>query len=358
LRAVVLNANKSLVIEDRATTELDEDKCRISLHATGVCSSDISRSCENGAYNYPLVMGHEMAGNILQTGSKVEVTYQPGDRVAVFPLLPCFDCEPCHRHKYAQCLNYNYLGSRSDGGYAENIDVSPWNLIAIPDGVTMDDAALTEPTAVVVHSADLLEIEANSKILIIGAGFLGLLALQIFRNSSPDAHVTILDRNPHKLEIARKLGGDTLLIDGPWGMVQHAENLDGQFDRVLEATGSTRGYSSALQMCARGGVVVWMGNISGDLEITQSAVSQILRRELTIKGAWNSTYDSSGPSDWTSAIELMDNGLKPSGLVSHFIALEDLPDALIALYENKLNPKGNSPVKYLVQHQRRSQRIG
>ena len=358
MRAIVLNANKSLALEDRASTKLDEDKCRIDLQATGVCSSDISRSCENGAYHYPLIMGHEMAGKILQIGGKAEVSYQSGDRVAIFPLLPCFDCEPCHRHMYAQCLNYNYLGSRSDGGYAEYVDVSPWNLISVPDGVAMDDAALTEPTAVVTHSAELLEITAKSKILIIGAGFLGLLALQIFMIYFPDAEVTILDRNPHKLEIAKKLGGAPLLIDGAGDFGWHTKNLDGQFDRVLEATGTTQGYSSALKMCARGGVVVWMGNISGDLELSRSDVNQILRRELTIKGSWNSTYDGSEPSDWTRAIELMDNGLKPSGLVSHFIALEDLPDALIALYENKLNPSGNSPVKYLVQHRRWSQGFG
>jgi L-iditol 2-dehydrogenase len=348
LRAAVLKANRILVVEDRAETELDPEKCRVEIHATGVCSSDISRSCENGAYNYPLVMGHEMAGTVVEVGDKVAGEQQVGDRVAIFPLMPCFECQSCARQMYAQCIAYDYLGSRSDGGYAERLDVMPWNLLAVPDAVSLDDAALTEPTAVVAHSVQLLDVVANSNLLIIGAGFLGLLALQVIKASGVDARITLIDRNAHKLEIARKLGGQVMLATDASEMTALARNLDGQFDRVLEATGAPLGYNTALQMCDRGGVVVWMGNISGDLEISQSDVSQILRRELTIKGSWNSTYNAAASSDWTWALECMEKGLRPSSLVNKVLGLEELPEALLQLHDNKKNPQGISPVKYMV----------
>ena len=87
MKAVVLKKNKSLVVEDKQLDALNHKKCRIKIHNVGLCSSDIERSFRNGAYFYPLIMGHEISGEISEIGKKVD-NFTIGDRVAVFPLLP------------------------------------------------------------------------------------------------------------------------------------------------------------------------------------------------------------------------------------------------------------------------------
>ena len=186
MKVVILKGNKNLVVEDKPLSDLEDKYCRIKIHNVGLCSSDIERSYGNGAYFYPLIMGHEISGEIYEVGININ-GYSPGDRVAVFPLIPCFNCESCNKEIYAQCHDYSYYGSRTDGGYAEYLDVPEWNLLKLPDNITFQDAALIEPLSVVVHALKrfnmINHIDNNSigNTVIIGAGFLGILAVQILR---------------------------------------------------------------------------------------------------------------------------------------------------------------------------------
>ena len=196
MRSVVLVENGRFTIEHRPDSEPALDECLIRIHAAGICSSDVPRAFNRGAYSYPLVMGHELAGIVEKCGSSVS-TFHPGDRVTVFPLLPCFQCDACAREAYAQCRNYGYYGSRRDGGFAERLAVKTWNLLKVPDTVSLDDAALTEPTAVVVHALGrlgLLDGAAAGELCILGSGFLGLIAVQALKTLSPRIQVSTAER--------------------------------------------------------------------------------------------------------------------------------------------------------------------
>ena len=135
MKAAVLTANKKINIENLVLDSLKSTHCRVKIKNVGICSSDIQRGYGDGAYFYPLVMGHEISGEITEVGAEIS-EFKIGDRVAVFPLLPCFKCKSCTRNTYTQCQNYSYYGSRQHGGYAEYLDVYTWNLLKIPDEVS------------------------------------------------------------------------------------------------------------------------------------------------------------------------------------------------------------------------------
>ena len=211
---VILSANQQLIIENRPLSPLQRDACCVKIINVGVCSSDISRAFSNGAYFYPLVMGHEMAGEIVALGQDV-TQYKIGDKVAVFPLLPCFKCVACQQESYQQCQDYGYYGSRQDGAYTEYLNVKAWNLLPIPNHISLADAALIEPLAVVLHAikrAKLLVEEKPMSIAILGAGFLGLLMACILSKKAPHLRVSLFDRNEFKLQIGKHYAHETWLV--------------------------------------------------------------------------------------------------------------------------------------------------
>ena len=115
---------------------LIKDNVLVKLEYCGICSSDIERVLKTGTYHFPTIPGHEMAGKIVAVND--EDADLLGKRVAIFPMLPCMECEACQKKEYAQCSNYNYFGSRCDGGYAEYLMVPKWNLVFVPEEISSE----------------------------------------------------------------------------------------------------------------------------------------------------------------------------------------------------------------------------
>ena len=351
MKTVNLVANQKLIVEHKSLSKLDNNECRIKLSNTGVCSSDIQRCFESGAYFYPLVMGHEISGEIAAVGKNI-ANYSLGDRVSVFPLLPCFNCEACEREIYAQCYDYSYFGSRTDGGYAEYLDVPEWNLLKLPDDVSFQDAALIEPMSVVVHALKRINLininngNTPASTIVIGAGFLGILAVQNLRMEYPDLELSIIDRNAFKLDIADKYVNKIFCLENGDKWSEFLNNHS--FHNVIEATGSPDTFSRTISLATHGGNILWMGNITGELILPKDLVSTVLRKELSIIGTWNSTYRPQKPDDWKKSLELIQNGVRPSELVTHWISLDELPDTLKKLYDHKRREKAFNSVKVMI----------
>ena len=352
MKAVVLSGNGVLRVEHRAPPTLGDGQCLVSIDASGVCSSDLARAFAGGAYAYPLIMGHEAAGHIVSCGRDVR-GLRPGESVTIFPLLPCWACEACGRKAYPQCVTYDYYGSRRDGAYAECVAVAAWNLLPVPESVSAADAALTEPTAVVLHALGrLAPSSADAEIVVIGAGFLGQLAVALLARQYPRLRVTVLDRHAWKLERARSAGADVVRLADPAAWERYAGTQGGRFSLVLEAAGTPSAFSNSLALAARGGRVAWMGNISDDVTLSRTLVDHIVRREITVLGTWNSTYDGPRPSDWTAALALMSVGFSPAALVDRALGLDDLPEALTLLYNQKMRGAASEVLKVMVEPRR------
>ncbi len=311
MKALVLHAVGDLRYEDIPQPELTPGSVRVRVAFCGVCGSDIPRIFVKGTYHFPTVCGHEFAGTV-EAVAPGAAGFSPGDRVAVFPLLWCGQCAACADQKYVQCEDYDYYGSRRDGAFAEYVVVPPRNLMKVPAGVSLEEAAMTEPAAVARHAlrrvADRLD---GRSVLIFGAGPIGLMAAQWARAMGARA-VALSDPIARKLELARELG---FVTSAP---------ADGA-DVVVDAAGAPPALLAAMRAARRGGAVVLLGNPSGDLTLPAALWSQLMRREVALYGTWNSDYGVAGDrDDWRAALEAMASGrLRLRPLISHTVPLAD-----------------------------------
>ena len=348
MKAAVLKTNKKIVIEEIPISDPNPNECQISIKAAGVCSSDIQRSFKKGAYSYPLVMGHEFSGEVIKLGEDV-TDFAKGDRVAVYPLLPCFKCEACNQKIYAQCKEYDYFGSRRNGAFCQFLNINTWNLVKIPKEVSFKNAAASEPLSVGIHALKRGDFFNNppKNLVIIGAGFIGILTAMIASKLSSDTEITIIDRNQFKLDLLKKLEIETLFIktENHWKTLLKQKR---SFELVIEATGDPSVYQKSIELTKHSGTLVLMGNISGDLKIKKEVVSSILRKEMQIRGAWNSDFNSEKQDDWKMALSVMKEGLNPSELITREVSLEELPIVLEKLYFHKERKEEVQIIKAMV----------
>ena len=329
MRALVLESNGRLRYQTVPDPQPAADEYLLAVRAAGVCSSDIPRAFAHGAYHTPLIMGHEFAGEVVACGEAV-TGIEVGRQMAVFPLLPCFACPACTQQRWVQCRQYDYYGSRRDGGFSQYIAVKAWNLLPLPDGCDVALAALCEPLAVCLHTLKAIPKEVTGRLGIIGAGFMGLCLAHLARQSGCFAEICLLDRNQFKLDKAVAFGWQTVLLaEGERPPLE-------PFDVVIEASGAVATYQLSLALADHGAHLIWLGNIAGDWRLRQQEVSAILRREITIHGVWNSTYQPHGlPSDWTEALDIIRSAAWLPGLVSHWPGLDEGPAVLAALHHIK-----------------------
>ena len=163
MKAYVLNKIGDLSYQDVPKPELKKDWALIKVKAAGICSSDIPRIYERGTYHFPTIPGHEFAGDVVKVNGE-KYTDIVGKRVSVFPLIPCGKCSQCKKKMYEMCENYDYIGSRRNGGFAEYVEVPVWNLIELGENISYESAALMEPLSVALHAIRKANISKNNSI--------------------------------------------------------------------------------------------------------------------------------------------------------------------------------------------------
>ena len=322
MKALVLKKNAQLAYEEVAEPKKsDETSYLIKIIASGICGSDISRAFHGAAYHYPLIMGHEFSGIIQEAfpGSH----YKPGDRVAVYPLLPCRHCDACRMGRYNQCRDYSYFGSRIDGGFSEFIYVPEFNLVPVPPHLDIVYAAMTEPCAVALHGVRKLTVSGGETAVVYGAGTIGNLAAQWLRLRGCDRTI-LIDIKETQLGIAEDMEF-TVINSRQTDPVKQIYNITkGKgADLVVEACGLPVTYRQAVQSAGSHKEIVFMGNLNGELRIPEAESSDILRKELTIFGTWNSNILPRGQDDWSTSLRFMDKKILLSPLISHRPALRE-----------------------------------
>lgn len=326
MKAYVLHGINDLRYDDIEMPQLpSEDWAIIKVKAAGICSSDIARVFTKGTYHFPTIPGHEFAGEVYTVGNS-SYNYLIGKKVGIFPLIPCKECEQCKNRHYEMCSNYDYLGSRRDGGFAEFVAVPIWNLILLPDNISYSSAAMLEPLAVGIHAVKLGEINKDSETAIIGTGMIGISAAQCIK-SLATKNVTVIGRNEAKKDIVERCGLG-------YEICKVKEDMK-QYDVIIEAVGSTSAIEMAITGAKPGGTIIFMGNPTGDITLKQDIYWKILRKQLKIKGSWNSSYDYTNPSDWTTAVNLIaTNKINIEPLISHSFTQENLKKGLNLMQEH------------------------
>ena len=329
MKARVLRAVGDLRLEDYPIPELKPDEVLLKVKACGICGSDIPRIFVNGTYHFPTIPGHEFAGEVVAAATKENEKYI-GTRAAVFPLIPCRTCNSCNKGVYETCKIYDYLGSRSDGAYAEYVRVPVWNLVPIADNVSFEEAAMAEPTAVALHALRQAGVTIGDTVVIYGPGTIGMLIAQWARAWGANK-VLLVGTDLNNYEFIESLGfydyfnashGDPI----EWVMQQ----TDGNgADIAIEAVGVPVTACNCLDSVASGGKVVFVGNPHGDFTFPQNTYWQILRKQLKIFGTWNSAYNNTPQSDWSVVVGAMASGaVKVKPLITHKVTLENIEEGL------------------------------
>jgi L-iditol 2-dehydrogenase len=302
----------------------------------GVCGSDIPRVFVKGTYHFPCIIGHEFSGVVEACGDGA-CGFAPGDRVTVFPLIWCGKCPPCEQGKYVQCVDYDYLGSRSDGALAEYVVAPQQNLLRVPEGVSLEEAAMTEPAAVALHALRRVGWSVMSRsVAIFGVGPVGLMAAQWARAMGA-APILLFDIVPHKLEMAKAMGFTHAFNNresDPLKTIQSVAGHEGAFVCV-EGAGVPQTFVQAAACTARGGKMVILGNPAADVTLPAPLISQLMRREVELLGTWNSDYSVAGnDDDWQAVLAgLAARTVNFTPLITHRIPLCQAFDALRMMRE-------------------------
>ncbi len=315
VKALVLEANARLAWRDvPMPARPDPSWALVRIRAAGVCGSDLHRAFEGGAYHTPLIMGHEIAGTIEEQGEGNSL--ERGALVVVYPLLPCHRCPACQTGDYAQCTDYDYFGSRRDGGFAEYLYAPASNLFAVPQGLPPQQAAMTEPCAVALHGVRRMAVRPGATGAVFGGGPIGSMVAQWLRVAGC-RRILVVDVEPAKLALAAEMGFEP--VDGRQGDAAQAivERTGGGAECVVEAVGLPLTFAQSLRSAGRGAQVVFLGNIAGELRLGEKEVSAILRKELRIYGTWNSKVTPRGADDWSTVLALMEREIRVAPLITH-----------------------------------------
>jgi len=335
MKAWVLHGVNDLRLEDVPTPVPGKGEVLAAVKAVGICGSDIPRIYRTGAHTHPLIPGHEFSGEVVELGEDVDRKWL-GQRVGVFPLIPCGECGPCRKKQYEMCRDYSYLGSRRDGGFAEYAAVPVGNLISLPEQVSFEEGAMLEPMAVAVHAMRRMVPEirlsgkapGGEKAAVCGLGTIGLLVLMFLKNAGFE-NVYAIGNKEFQKQMALKLGlGEEDYCDSKkqepyeWLMERTAgAGVDGFF----ECVGKNETWELAVKSGAPAGKVILVGNPYSDMALEKDIYWKILRNQLTVAGTWNSSFLHNSEDDWNYMLgKLAGREVFPAGLVSHRFLLEDL----------------------------------
>ena len=315
-RALQLKAPRQLELVELPRRPLDGHQVRVRVRAVGICGSDLTSI--SGALpftRFPIVPGHEASGQVLEAGS--EAAWAAGDRVILHPIL--FDpADPvAQRGEVHHCTSTQVLGVVSrDGAYADEMVVKDYMLRRLPDGMDYEAGALVEPTTVALRALRRLPFLPGSRVLLLGCGSIGLLAVQVARALGA-GRVVVADIAPDRLELALHLGADEA-IDVSAGYA--SPFCEESFDLVVDGVGIGSTVKAGIDACVRGGALVIYGVPAADttLDLRTAFVKDLAVATSRLYGA-----------DMDEAMELVaTNRVRVKEIITHRVRLEDAAELL------------------------------
>lgn len=328
MKAAVLHNVMDLRYEEVEIPELGSDDVLVKVSACGVCGSDVPRVLTTGTYHFPTIPGHEFGGTVCEVGSSVDKGLL-NKKVAVIPLIPCRTCELCELGMFAQCKNYDYLGSRNDGGFAEYVRVPAKNIVVAPDDIDEDALALIEPMSVALNALQIGGTGFGDNVVVYGLGAIGMFIAQWARAHGA-GHVFAVDIDPRKVEVARTAGLDAVcsLTDDVADVIMKKTGGRG-VDVVYEAAGAPATFNQATELLRMSGVLVLVGRPTKPVQILEKSYEHILRKQLLIKGAWSFKFNRFPHHAWETCFKAISEGkIKTDIMISHRMPLSKTMDAI------------------------------
>lgn len=308
-------------IRDVDAPRLAPDDVLVRVRACGICGSDLHYF--TGGFPPPSVCpGHEISGEVVEVGARATVAV--GAQVAVEPLVPCGTCVYCRTGDYQLCPAFRIVGNALDGGFAEFVRLPARSVFRLPDAVDAELGSLTEPLAVAVHALRLAHLAPGDRVLVIGAGTIGLMAVAAARAAGA-GDVWITARHPHQRAAAASLGADRAFSTSTTAEELPALTRDRPIDAIIETVGGEADtIGAAVHLVRRAGKVVVLGIFTRPVAIDATA---LVVKEIRLIGSM--TYGRCGTrADFERALDLL--ARRPEAfraLITHRFTLAEIQRA-------------------------------
>jgi NADPH2:quinone reductase len=325
MRAVIIDAPGSIRVDNVPDPTLRPDEVLVRVGACGICGTDLHIiDGDSPLARYPIIPGHELAGEVVAVGSDVAqrngkegVNITVGSRIAIEPNLYCGHCDFCRTGHENLCLYYAAIGVTTNGGIAQYVAVPLKKAYALPDTISLREAALIEPVSCAVHGMHMLNPRSGDTFLIVGAGTMGLLLLQLALRGGA-SRVVMVDVNTQRLMRAEQLGTtrtysniQQALADEPLG-----------FNCVIDATGVPAVIENAFMAVKRGGKLMIFGVAPPEARISLSPF-RVYNDEITVIGSMAVLFS------FQAALDLISAGvINTVAMLTTAFPLEDFPKAL------------------------------
>jgi L-iditol 2-dehydrogenase len=329
LKSVQLVAQRTLEIRDiPLPADPGPNEVLVKLRSVGICGSDMHWYLDGSIYGlpatYPLILGHEPAGEVVRMGAGVS-GLRIGDRVSIEPTISCGHCEYCARGQHNNCVQSQFMGSPQLPGLLREYALVPaHNAERVPENFTYTQASLIEPAAVIMHMLELVQIHAGDTVAILGAGPIGLLAAVVARHSGA-SQVLMADKLPHRIKMALELGATAAVPIGQFGELVGDETRGRGVDLAIDAAGAAETINTALAVTRLGGTFVLIG-IPNHVPVGIDLFSA-MTKEIRIQTLKRSNHRSK------PAIALLASGAIPAAIVTHRVGVEQAPAAFETLAE-------------------------
>ncbi|NCT89620.1 alcohol dehydrogenase catalytic domain-containing protein [Cellulomonas sp. APG4] len=331
MRVARFHAPGDVRLEDAPEPTAGATEVKIRVRACSTCGTDVKISKFGHHHIHPpRVMGHEIAGEVVQVGAGVE-GWAEGDRVQVIAAIPCGECAFCAKGQMNICPNQVSMGYHFDGGFAEYM-VVPENVLKvdglnrIPEGLSFAEASVAEPLACALNAQELVRINPGDDVVVVGSGPIGCLHERLARSYGA-ARVFLVELSRERLDMAAELvSPDAAICSADEDAVERIRELtDGRgVDVAITAAASGAAQEQALQMLARGGRISFFGGLPKDNPTITLDSNLVHYSELTIVGA-----NGSSPEHNKRALQLIADGKVPvKDLITHLLPLDQVLEGI------------------------------
>lgn len=330
MKAAVLKSIGNIITEDRPDPICQDGDVILAVQVCGLCRTDMKAyTVGQRDLRLPRVLGHEITGTVVESGGSMP-RFQLGDRIQVAPGVPCGSCHFCAQGWDHLCNRIEIMGFHRDGGFQEYlhiparaVDAGILNLI--PNGVTFEEACMTEPLACAVNMQDALRVYPGDTVLIWGGGPLGVLNARLARSRGAST-VILVENNPGRLSRLQPLEGVGLLVTGADHLPDRLKSLTGKasVDVVIPCCPDPKALGQSLQVCLKRGRIGFFSGLTPEPMLTNEELNLIHYLELTMIGAYGCSIQNT-----RAALRLISAGdVEVKDMVSRRIGLDDLQPAL------------------------------
>jgi L-iditol 2-dehydrogenase len=316
-------SNRDVRLEEMPVPQIGPGELLLRIEASGICGSDVMEWYRRD--KVPLVLGHEIAGEVVEVGEGVE-QYKKGERVSASHHVPCNTCRYCLRGHHTVCETLRRTNF-DPGGFAEYVRLPAINVdrgvYLLPEEISFEEATFVEPVACVFRSLRMARFQPGGAVLVIGSGIAGLLHVQLARAMGA-GRIVATDIVESRLESARKLGADTVLHAREDIPSRVRDVNDGWLaDLVLVCTGARSAQIQGMEAAERGGTVLFFAPTDPGVTVPLSINDLFFRNDITL----TTSYGGS-PGDHVEALELIRLGrLRVKEMITHRFGLADIGEA-------------------------------